>query len=68
MKNVLKISRLADVASGMMYLSQRGVIHRDLSLRNLLVDSKTLQVKVSDLGLGWNDSEEMHQILLPLRW
>eukprot|EP01117_Protostelium_nocturnum_P003081 TRINITY_DN14024_c0_g1_i1.p1 TRINITY_DN14024_c0_g1~~TRINITY_DN14024_c0_g1_i1.p1 ORF type:complete len:647 (-),score=226.93 TRINITY_DN14024_c0_g1_i1:62-2002(-) len=40
-----------DIAKGMMYLQSKGVIHRDLACRNLLVDS-SLRVKISDFGMS----------------
>jgi serine/threonine protein kinase len=51
-----------------MYLAQKGIVHRDLSLRNLLVDKKTLQVKVSDLGLGRSNNVKNDQLMMPIRY
>ncbi|GFN96676.1 muscle, skeletal receptor tyrosine protein kinase [Plakobranchus ocellatus] len=45
----LHISR--QVCSGMVYLSDRGYVHRDLATRNCLV-SDGLTVKISDFGLA----------------
>ncbi|CAH8608531.1 unnamed protein product [Schistosoma haematobium] len=39
------------IASGMTYLSSRGIIHRDLAARNVLVQSKD-QVQITDFGLA----------------
>uniref|UniRef100_A0A5K4FB04 receptor protein-tyrosine kinase n=1 Tax=Schistosoma mansoni TaxID=6183 RepID=A0A5K4FB04_SCHMA len=39
------------IASGMIYLSSRGIIHRDLAARNVLVQSKD-QVQITDFGLA----------------
>ncbi|XP_032162220.1 tyrosine-protein kinase transmembrane receptor ROR2 isoform X1 [Mustela erminea] len=63
---------VAQVASGMEYLSSHHVVHKDLATRNVLVYDK-LSVKVSDLGLF----REVYSAdycrltggaLLPVRW
>jgi serine/threonine protein kinase len=54
----VKFLRSLDVVAGMRYLHQNHVIHRDLALRNLLVqvnivsDRKFYRVKISDFGLS----------------
>eukprot|EP00794_Sanderia_malayensis_P015414 gene15414-16988_t len=60
------------IASGMMYLEQKGLVHRDLAARNILVTAHN-QVKVSDFGLAklvGQDKEWVmtSQEILPIRW
>ena len=66
----LHISR--QVAAGMMYLSDKNYVHRDLATRNCLVGNN-LQVKISDFGLA----RSVHRIeyykgsdndAIPIRW
>ena len=46
-----QISVALQCATGMEYLSSRGLIHGDLASRNVLIDSK-LQIKISNLALA----------------
>ena len=66
----LHISR--QIAAGMMYLSDKNYVHRDLATRNCLVGNN-LQVKISDFGLA----RSVHRIeyykgsdndAIPIRW
>jgi serine/threonine protein kinase len=45
------VRMMRDAASGVLHLHMEGVIHRDLSARNLLVDAD-LTVRVSDFGMS----------------
>ena len=47
----LKRSVLHDVASGLAYLHGKSLIHRNLTAKNLLVDSKII-AKITDLGVA----------------
>ncbi len=51
-----KLSMARDALLGMVYLSEQGIIHADLGLRNLLVaygetNTSKYPVKVADFGL-----------------
>ncbi|KAL9980673.1 hypothetical protein ACROYT_G009286 [Oculina patagonica] len=61
------------ISMGMQYLSDKGIIHRDLATRNVLVCDNKL-VKVADFGLARNSLEEnvYHRTgqhnKLPVKW
>jgi len=62
---------IIEAARGMVYLESKGVVHRDIALRNFLVDSNK-RVKVSDFGMAirafyqsYDDNEEKN---IPVRW
>lgn len=48
---VHKVSILHDVSSGLLYMHEQSVIHRDLSAANVLLTS-SLQAKIADLGVS----------------
>eukprot|EP01119_Soliformovum_irregulare_P017787 TRINITY_DN533_c0_g2_i1.p1 TRINITY_DN533_c0_g2~~TRINITY_DN533_c0_g2_i1.p1 ORF type:complete len:456 (+),score=188.07 TRINITY_DN533_c0_g2_i1:3-1370(+) len=64
-----------DIVGGMVYLSERHIVHKDLALRNLLLfkEGDRLRAKVSDFGLSsFLDTDDYYHsdsnILLPVRW
>jgi serine/threonine protein kinase len=65
---------LRDAAAGMTFLAGRGIVHRDLALRNLLVGTQDGRyvVKVADFGLSKQTSADSYymstQKKLPVRW
>lgn len=48
----LKLSVLYDVAKGLLHLHERSppIIHHDLTARNILITSSSMQAKISDIG------------------
>ncbi|KAI6214460.1 hypothetical protein M3Y94_00271000 [Aphelenchoides besseyi] len=60
---------LYDAAKGMEYLSESGVVHRDVAARNCLLTSDD-QVKISDFGLSVAQTEikETKLSKVPVRW
>lgn len=62
----------AEIADGMLWLSEHKYIHRDLAARNCLI-SKDNVIKISDLGLSKDIYQnpvyrEKCKSLLPIRW
>ncbi|CAG2248016.1 PLK4 [Mytilus edulis] len=52
---------MVQIVSGMLYLHSHGILHRDLTLANLLL-TKSMDVKIADFGLATqlNYTEEKH--------
>ncbi|XP_052077146.1 serine/threonine-protein kinase PLK4-like isoform X2 [Mytilus californianus] len=52
---------MVQIVSGMLYLHSHGILHRDLTLANLLL-TKSMDVKIADFGLATqlNFTEEKH--------
>ena len=58
--------------TGMLHLSFEGIVHRDLSARNILLSS-TLDAKISDFGMSRKldhvgDANKTQQEVGPLKW
>eukprot|EP01119_Soliformovum_irregulare_P020486 TRINITY_DN663_c0_g1_i1.p1 TRINITY_DN663_c0_g1~~TRINITY_DN663_c0_g1_i1.p1 ORF type:complete len:1075 (-),score=271.53 TRINITY_DN663_c0_g1_i1:55-3009(-) len=77
-KNALKLGTLVDIArqacAGMLHLSLKNIIHRDLALRNVLVcqgDKRQLRVKLADFGMSRSSSTGHYtssNTIFPLKW
>lgn len=69
----LLISFARQVANGMVYLSDKRLVHRDVATRNCLVNA-VMQVKISDFGMARYLGEEEDFFIgskeerLPVRW
>ncbi|XP_062503039.1 ephrin type-A receptor 4a-like isoform X2 [Corticium candelabrum] len=68
-KDLLRMAR--EIASGMEYLSQMAFIHRDLAVRNVMLDSN-FTCKIGDFGLSRDLSDSEYYITnggkIPIRW
>jgi len=70
------ISMTKDAICGMIYLHDQGIVHRDLALRNLLVDYRNKPgtkyvVKISDFGMARAMVKEYYKTdskTVPVRW
>jgi len=61
------LSMAIGAARGMVYLERKHIVHRDLAIRNLLVDHQH-QVKVSDFGLSRDTQYLGSDSQIPIRW
>lgn len=67
-----QVSFARQVANGMVYLSDRRLVHRDIATRNCLVNA-LMQVKISDFGLARYLGQEDYYVgskneKVPIRW
>jgi len=69
------LSMAKDTASGMIYLNEKNIIHRDLALRNLLVgpgtENSRFKIKVCDFGMSKITSKEYYKTegkTIPVKW
>lgn len=63
---------IADIAEGLKYLKEKGILHRDLSCRNIFL-TEDMHAVIGDFGLSIKkDNEEKFSSLsieqLPIRW
>eukprot|EP00116_Pleurobrachia_bachei_P004697 sb/3464959/ len=61
---------LRKIASGLMFIHSKGVVHRDIAARNILLDS-FFQPKISDFGLAASCHGETtisQGVAIPVRW
>jgi len=69
---VQKYSILWQVSSALMLLHDRGFVHRDIALRNILIDLRTMSVKISWVGVtrgtSVHDSGSTANPVLPIAW
>eukprot|EP01105_Mastigella_eilhardi_P002877 TRINITY_DN1372_c0_g1_i16.p1 TRINITY_DN1372_c0_g1~~TRINITY_DN1372_c0_g1_i16.p1 ORF type:complete len:649 (+),score=101.84 TRINITY_DN1372_c0_g1_i16:780-2726(+) len=69
---LLKMGKQA--AAGMRFLAEKGIVHRDLALRNLLFlkhENNTYVVKVTDFGMARVITEGVYSrvgCMVPIRW
>ena len=52
-----KLSIFQQVSSGLAALHYKDVLHRDLALRNVIIDRRSFVAKITDFGMSYNQSE-----------
>ena len=66
-----KLLVAGDCAEGLMYLTERGYLHRDVAARNVLLNSE-YRGKIADFGLSRESQDDSYYIsrggALPVRW
>ena len=66
-----QIALCCGVSRGMVYLTKKGYIHRDIAARNVLVD-KDMTPKITDFGLSRFSEDNFYQVKtggkIPVRW
>jgi serine/threonine protein kinase len=69
-----QLKMMAQVCSGMVYLSEKQIIHRDLAARNILAEREDdkWMCKVSDFGLAKamqsSTSQQVDEVSIPVKW
>jgi len=68
-----KMNILSKASAGLWHLHEQGFIHRDVALRNVLVDIRNFQVKLTDFGLSRitqtiSDAGKTTSHVLPVAW
>ena len=68
-----KLNVLSKASAGLWHLHEQGFIHRDIALRNVLVDIRNFQVKLTDFGLSRithtiSDAGKTTSHILPIAW
>ena len=49
---------LKQIFDGLNYLHENNIVHQDFNVKNILIDPKTLQIKIIDFGLSKTESND----------